>query len=295
MGKSVLEKKAREIRKRVLDLTYHSQSGHSGPSLSWADIAATLFFKEMKLNPEDARGKVISNGKVTIASKSQRDIFILSKGHAVPTIYSAISILNPEYISRDALKTLRHIDSPLEGHPVADSFPLIDASTGSLGQGLSIAQGYALGNKLQGRDSRVYVVLGDGEIQKGQVYEAAMSAAKFAKQGRLSGLTAVLDNNGFQGDGPISETMPSLEPIGEKWKSFGWYVQEVDGHNHDELIAAYENARTVSDKPSIIISHTTKGKGVSFMEQDPEYWHGGVVTDDHYQQAMKELNGEKNE
>lgn len=295
MEKAILEKKAGEIRKRVIDLTYHSQSGHSGPSLSWADIAATLFFKEMKLNPEDVRGKIISQENVTIAPKGQRDIFILSKGHAVPTVYSAISLLNSEYIPKDALKTLRHIDSSLEGHPVSGSFPLIDASTGSLGQGLSIAQGYALGNKLQGLNSRVYVVLGDGEIQKGQVYEAAMSTTKFAQQGRLSGLTVILDNNGYQGDGAIASTMPSLNPIPEKWKSFGWYVQQVDGHNHEQLIKAYENARSVKDKPSIIISHTTKGKGVSFMEQNPAYWHGGVVTDDHYKQAMSELNGEKNE
>lgn len=284
-----LKEHAKEIRKRILDSIHFAGAGHIGPSLSWADIATTLFFKEMKLSAGDERGKLVSS-PVKIGPREERDIFVLSKGHAVPTLYSALSVLNPEYISEDKLKTLRDINSDLEGHPVAGSFPLVDASTGSLGQGLSIAQGYSLSNKLQGRDSIAYVVLGDGETQKGQVFEAAMSAAKFANQGRLSGLIAVLDYNKFQGDGSIKDTMPSLEPVKEKWESFGWYVQEVDGHNHEQLLNAYENARQITNKPSMIIANTTKGKGVSFMEQDPIYWHGGALTNEFYEKAISEVN-----
>lgn len=273
MNSQELESKSLELRKTLIQMLYDAKSGHPGPSLSWADIGVSLFFKEMNLEGEN------------------KDTFILSKGHAVPALYSLLAIKG--YIDKNELKDLRQVDSPLQGHPVAENLPLINFSTGSLGQGLSLGVGYSLANKILGKNGKVYVVLGDGEIQKGQVWEAAMSAAKFAKEGRLSGLIAILDNNGFQGDNTIEKTMPSLNPLKEKWESFGWYVQEINGHNFKELSSAYRKAKEEKDKPSMIIANTIKGKGISYMEKDPLSWHGGILNDELYFQAMRELGGRK--
>ncbi len=264
-----LQNKAIEVRKRTLSSLYSAQSGHPGPSLSWTEIATTLLFKELNLKDEKTR-----------------DRFILSKGHGVATLYSAISIYNPKQVPKEMLTTLRDIDSPLQGHPVRGTLPLIDASTGSLGQGLSIGIGYALGIKLKKEeDRRVYVVLGDGECQEGQVWEAAMSASKF----KLDNLVSIVDYNKFQNDGAISEIMP-LESFANKWGSFGWYTQEVDGHNIEQLLNAYTKARNKKRKPSVIIANTVKGKGISFMEGDMG-WHSRKITDDEYNAAMEELAG----
>jgi transketolase len=269
METDYLKEKAKEVRKNILDSVYHSGAGHTAPSLSWTDIGVSLFFKEMNLNHGD------------------RDTFILSKGHAAPGLYAILAAKG--YIEQEELKNLRKIDSPLQGHPVVGYLPFIDASTGSLGQGLSMGVGYAIGNKSQGKKGNVYVVLGDGESQKGQIWEAAMSATKFAEQGRMNKLTAILDYNKFQGEHSIKDTMPSLAPLEKKWSSFGWHTQVVDGHDLECLLGAYENAKKIENMPSMIIANTTKGKGVSFMEQDPVKWHGGAVKKEDYDKAVKEL------
>ncbi|MBR9701518.1 transketolase [Candidatus Pacearchaeota archaeon] len=268
--KTYLEKQANEIRRRTITSIYDAQSGHPGPSFSWADIASTLFFEVMNLDGPE------------------RDRFILSKGHGVPTLYAALSLRGD--LPEEYLRTLREIDSPLQGHPVKGTLDLVDATTGSLGQGLSVGLGYDLTNKLKGNGANVYVVLGDGECQEGQVWEAAMSASKFAREGRSSGLIATIDANGYQCE-KISEVMPSLEPLGDKWRSFGWDVQEVDGHNINALLGAYENAKKQKSKPSMIIARTIKGKGFSLMEQEPLNWHFRVLTEGEHAQAMKELGG----
>lgn len=252
----------RDIRKLTLDSLYAAQSGHPGPSLSIVEILATLFFDEMNLDGEE------------------RDRFILSKGHAVPSLYATLALKG--YIQEDELKTLREVNSKLEGHPVRGTLPLIDASTGSLGQGLSVGIGYALGKRLKGDDHKVYVIVGDGESQEGQIWEAAMSAAKF----KLDNLVAIVDYNGFQNDGAVKDQMP-LEPLDKKWRAFGWHVQTVDGHNIEELLQAYKNTRR-SKKPSAIIANTIKGKGISFMEGTMG-WHSRKITPEEYKLAMEEL------
>jgi len=257
-----LKEIAIEVRRRTIDSLYAAQSGHPGPSLSIVEILATLFFREMTIKGEN------------------RDRFILSKGHAVPSLYAIFSMLG--HISEEKLKTLREIGSPLEGHPVRGKLPLIDASTGSLGQGLSIGIGYALSIKLKKEDRRVYVIIGDGESQEGQIWEAAMSASKF----RLKNLIVIMDCNKYQNEGSVNDTMP-LDPLVQKWESFNWHVQEVDGHNMNKLMDAYKEARE-SPKPSIIIAHTVKGKGVSFMESNMS-WHSKIITQEEYKIAMQEL------
>lgn len=258
-----LEENAREIRIRALTSLYHSQSGHPGSSLSVADIVSTLFFDEMNWE----------SGK--------EDRFILSKGHAVPAVYAALSIRG--YIPEGELRTLRNIGSRLQGHPVAGTLPYIDVSTGSLGQGLSVGVGMAQAMKLKGEDRRVYVILGDGECQEGQVWEAAMSASKFG----LDNLVVILDSNKYQNDGPVETTMP-LEPLGGKWESFGWYVQRVDGHDISSLQRALKNTTTNVGKPSMIIADTIKGKGVSFIEENRKN-HNGAMSESAYRTAMEEL------
>lgn len=266
-----LQNQATEIRKRTLHSLYKAQSGHPGPSLSWVEIAATLFFDELNLKDEKTRDK-----------------FILSKGHGAATLYAAISIYDPQQVTEDMLKTLRDMGSPLQGHPVRGTLPLVDASTGSLGQGLSVGIGYALGMKLKKENDRqVYVVLGDGECQEGQVWEAAMSAKKF----KLDNLTAIVDYNKFQNDGAVTDTMP-LDHFVNKWRSFGWHTQEIDGHNIEQLLKAYANAKKKKGKPSAIIAHTLKGKGISFMEGDMS-WHSRAISPQEYTDIMNELRGEK--
>lgn len=258
-----LETKAKDIRRHILNAVYTAQSGHLGSSLSMVEILTTLLFVEMEKD---------------VASK---DYFILSKGHAVPCLYAAYTVAGQ--LPVEQLGTLRQLDSPLQGHPVRGTLPFIDAGTGSLGQGLSIGIGYALGSRLRKNNRRIYVILGDGETQEGQVWEAAMAAAKY----KLGHLLAIVDNNEFQLEGPVSEQMP-IEPLAEKWASFGWHVQEIDGHSMPALLAAYEHARQEVDRPSVLIAHTVKGKGIASAESSNDR-HGYMPTAEEYQRALEEL------
>ncbi|MFH0712192.1 MAG: transketolase [archaeon] len=282
----LLKEIAKDIRRRTLTSIYTAGSGHYGSSLSWSEIASTLFFHEMKLNAKSSRAR-FACPPVEISNSLERDVFILSKGHGVPTLYSVISILNPKYISRENILTLRKMGSPLQGHPVRNLLPLIDASTGSLGQGLSIGAGIAYAIKQKGEDRRVYVLLGDGEIQEGQNWEAFMSSANL----RLENLTIIVDKNNCQLEGPIGGKMP-LENLPNILDCFGFYVQCVDGHNVPQILDSYENARQTSlrtGRPSFIIANTVKGKGVSLMEREPWKWHSKLMDVDDYLVAMREL------
>ena len=280
---------ARNIRVNIMDALYHAQSGHPGPSLSIVEILATLIFKEMNIGAVCTSTDDQFINKVTGVPHNQKylddeqnhDTLILSKGHASTTLYAAL--VEAGYINKEALDTLRDIGSRLQGHPVRGTLPFVAASTGSLGQGLSIGVGRALGSKFKKDGRRFYVILGDGECQEGQIWEAAMSASKF----NLDNLVAVVDFNKLQNDGAVANIMP-LNPIIDKWMSFGWYVQEIDGHNITELLKAYENTRAYNNKPSVIIARTMKGKGISFME-DTMDWHSRAISKDQYQAAIAEL------
>lgn len=263
-----LEDKARLIRIAILKMLTLAGSGHTGGSLSAADIVTALYFYKMRYNPKEPLWK-------------ERDRFILSKGHAAPLLYATLSMAG--YFDAQLLKTLRKIGSPLQGHPNSKSLPGIEISTGSLGQGLSVANGIALGLRLNGINSRVYCLLGDGEIQEGQVWEAAMTAAHY----HLDNLCAIIDNNGLQIDGPVKEVM-RIDPLPQKWGAFGWHIIEIDGHNMEEIVNAMDEAETIKGKPAVIIAHTTKGKGVSFFEGRVEY-HGIAPTKEELERALKEL------
>lgn len=265
-----LKKIANDIRIDVVESIHCGGSGHPGGSLSIAEIMAVLFFHEMNVDEKNPRWE-------------ERDRFVLSKGHAAPAYYAALA--ERGYFDKEVLKTLRHIDSILQGHPDMKKVPGVDMSTGSLGQGISAAAGMAHYAKRTGSDFRVYSILGDGEIQEGQVWEAAMSAGHF----ELDNLVAFLDNNDLQIDGNVSQEM-SVYPIREKFEAFGWNVLEADGHKVEELVAALEKARNCKGKPTLIWCKTVKGKGVSFMENQVG-WHGGAINDEQYQTAMKELKG----
>ena len=265
---SALEGRAKAIRRHVVKMIGEAGSGHPGGSLSAADIVTSLYFNVMRIDPQRPHW-------------ADRDRFVLSKGHAAPVQYAALA--ERGYFPVEELTGLRKLGSLLQGHPDMKKVPGIDMSTGSLGQGLSAANGMALAGRLDGKDCNVYVLLGDGEIQEGQVWEAAMAAAHY----KLDNVIAFLDHNGFQIDGPVKEIM-SPEPVAEKWKSFGWDVQVIDGHNIKEIIAATEKCRAVKDKPSMIIAETVKGKGVSFMEDKVE-WHGAAPKADEVEKALQEL------
>ena len=265
---SRLQELARQVRLDIVDMLYKAGSGHLGGSLSATEIMVALFFAQMRHNPKDA-------------CWPQRDRFVLSKGHAAPVYYAVLSRLG--YFPREELFTLRQFGSSLQGHPDASCTPGVEVSTGSLGQGLSIANGMALAARLNGGDTRIYVLLGDGEVQEGQVWEAAMSASHYG----LGNLTAILDRNRLQIDGHTAEVM-SIEPIADKWRAFGWHTQEVDGHSFPELLAALKETDGVKDRPSMIIAHTVKGKGVSIFENQAKY-HGVAPTKEEYEQALKEL------
>lgn len=268
-----LQKISDELRISIIDMLEEAKSGHPGGSLSAIDLISTLWFREMRgvQNP-----KSLPEG---------RDRFVLSKGHGVPALYAVLAKLG--YIAPDELKTLRKTGSRLQGHPDRVRLPVMEASTGSLGQGLSVAQGMAMGLKMSGHSSRVYCLLGDGEIQEGQVWEAAMSAPKF----KLSNLCVVLDANNGQIDGTVEHVMP-IEPLADKWRAFGWDVLDIDGHDFAAISGAYEKARTMadqgSDKPMFIIARTVKGKGVSFMEHKNE-WHGVAPKADEAKRARDEI------
>ncbi len=266
-----LEAKAKTIRKNIISMLAEAGSGHPGGSLSSVEIVTALYFSVLRLKPEEPLWQ-------------DRDRFVLSKGHAAPLLYAALA--ERGFFPVDELLTLRKLGSRLQGHPAWGMLPGVEASTGSLGQGLSIGLGMALAGRLDQRDYRVYVLLGDGESQEGQVWEAAMAAAHY----RAGNLTAILDYNGLQIDGPIEEVMSPL-PLPDKWRAFGWEVREVDGHNFRDLLTAFDWAQKVNDKPSMIIAHTIKGKGVSFMEGMVD-WHGKAPDKKLAGQALEEIGAE---
>lgn len=268
---SQLQTIANKIRIGIIEEVYAGKSGHPGGALSCADILTVLYFNQMNINPEEPKAQ-------------GRDRFVLSKGHASPALYSALA--QRGYFNTKELITFRGIESRLQGHPDMKHIPGVDMSTGSLGQGLSAANGMALSSKLNKDGFRVYCLLGDGEIEEGQVWEAAMSASHY----KLDNLCVIVDNNNLQIDGTIEEVMSSY-PIDEKFKSFGFEVIEVDGHQIDQLIEAFEKAKTIKDKPTAIIAKTIKGKGVSYMENQVG-WHGKAPNEEEYKQALKELIGE---
>jgi transketolase len=265
---SQLQEIARQVRLDILEMLFKAKSGHTGGSLSATDILVALFFAQMRFNPQDP-------------CWPGRDRFVLSKGHAAPALYAVLSRLG--YFPREELLTLRQFGSSLQGHPDSSCTPGVEVSTGSLGQGLSIANGMALASRLNDSGARVYALLGDGEVQEGQIWEAAMSAAHF----RLDNLVAVLDRNRLQIDGRTADVM-GLEPLAQKWEAFGWHTQEVDGHNFPELLAALKATDGVAGRPHMIVAHTVKGKGVSIFENQAKY-HGVTPTKDEYEQALREL------
>lgn len=266
--KKQLEITACKIRMGIIEGVHSAKSGHPGGSLSIAEILTYLYFKEMNIDPKDPK-------------KADRDRFVLSKGHAAPALYAALA--ERGYFDKSLLTTLRHIGSILQGHPDMKHIPGVDMSTGSLGQGISAAVGMALSAKHFGDSYRVYAVLGDGEIEEGQVWEAAM----FAGNKGLSKLTAFIDYNNLQIDGTIEE-VNSAAPIDKKFEAFGWHTVTINGNDFDEIESALNMAKTV-DKPVAIIAKTVKGKGVSYMENAVN-WHGAAPNDELYEQAMTELN-----
>ena len=271
MNKLELMKTANEVRKGVITATHSAKSGHPGGSLSAADIFTYLYFEELNIDPKDPK-------------KADRDRFVLSKGHTAPGYYSALALRG--FFPVEDLKTLRHTGSYLQGHPDMKHIPGVDMSSGSLGQGISAAVGMAISAKLSGDDYRVYTLLGDGEIQEGQVWEAMM----FAHHYKLDNLCVIIDNNGLQIDGNVADVM-SPYPIPEKLRAFGFEVAEIDGHDFEQIEAAFTKARETKGVPFAIVMKTTKGKGVSFMENQAG-WHGKAPNDEEYEIAMKELSAQ---
>lgn len=267
----MLKEKARDIRIDIIREVYSAGSGHPGGSLSAADIITYLYFAEMNIDPKDP-------------DKKGRDRFVLSKGHAAPALYAALA--ERGYFPKETLLTLRQLGSILQGHPDRKKVPGVDMSTGSLGQGISAAVGMALADRIDQTGARVYAVLGDGELQEGMVWEAAMAAAHYG----LSNLTIFVDHNGLQIDGKNEDVM-TVAPVAEKFESFGWDVQKIDGHDFKQIAAALEKAKKVTDRPQAVIAETVKGKGVSFME-DQAGWHGKAPDEEQAKQAVKELGGE---
>ena len=265
---SFLKEKAKEIRKSIVSMITEAKSGHPGGSLSVTDILTALYFSEMNVDP--------ANPKM-----EGRDRFVLSKGHAAPAIYATLA--EKGYFSKDELMTLRKFGSRLQGHPDMKKLPGIEISTGSLGQGLSVANGMALNAKIFDENYRTYVVLGDGEIQEGQIWEAAMTAAHY----KLDNLCAFLDSNNLQIDGNVSEIM-GVEPLDKKWEAFGWNVIKIDGHDFEQILSALDKAREYKGKPTMIIAKTIKGKGVSFMENVCGF-HGVAPTLEELERALAEL------
>lgn len=260
---------ALNIRKNALKAVYSAKSGHPGGSLSIADVLAYLYFKEMNIDEKNPKWE-------------DRDRLVLSKGHCSPALYSALALKG--YFSIDEIKYFRHLGHMLQGHPDMKGVPGVDMSTGSLGQGISAACGIALSAKLSDKSYRTYAILGDGELEEGQVWEASMFAAQY----KLDNLCAYIDNNGLQIDGKITDVMSPL-PIPEKFRAFGWHVIEINAHDLDEIEKAYAQAKTVKGKPTAIVAHSVKGKGVSFMENEAG-WHGAAPNDEQYAQAIKELD-----
>lgn len=265
-----LEEKARHIRKMIIEMIARAGSGHPGGSLSSADILACLYFSVMRHNPQDPHWP-------------ERDRFHLSKGHCCPVLYAVLA--EAGYFPKSELANLRKMGSMLQGHPDCHT-PGIEVCSGSLGQGLSVALGMSLAAKIDDKDYRVYCLMGDGEIQEGNIWEAAMAAAHY----KCDNLCAILDYNGFQIDGRVAEVM-GVEPLAEKWRAFGWYALEVDGHNMAAIHKAFDIAKKIKEKPTIVIAKTIKGKGVSFMENIADF-HGRAPSQDEAGLAIRELNGE---
>ena len=269
LEKKQLQITACKVRMGIVTATHGAKAGHPGGSLSATEMFTYLYFKEMNVDPANPKWE-------------GRDRFVLSKGHTAPGLYSVLA--QRGFFPVEDLPTLRHIDSYLQGHPNMNSVPGVDMSTGSLGQGISCAVGMALGLKHQGSTARVYTLLGDGEIQEGQVWEACMAAAHY----HLDNMVVIVDNNGLQIDGDISKVM-SPYPIVDKLEAFGFNTIAIDGHSFEQIEAAFENAKATKGKPTAIVMKTTKGKDVSFMENNAG-WHGKAPNDAEYEQAMTELN-----
>ena len=269
--RSFLAEKAKQIRIDAVKAVYAAKSGHPGGALSVADILAYLYFDEMNVDPKDPK-------------KADRDRFVLSKGHACPALYAALA--EKGFFPKDVLLTFRKDGSILQGHPDMKHIPGVDMSTGSLGQGISAACGMALSGKISGEKYRVYAIVGDGEIEEGQVWEAAM----FARHYKLDNLCVFIDFNGLQVDGTVQNVIDPT-PIDEKFKAFGWNVVVIDGHDLDQIEGAVENAKAAKGQPTAVLAKTVKGKGVSYMENAVD-WHGKAPNDEEYAVAMKELGAE---
>jgi transketolase len=268
MNQDKLKNLARQLRRDIIEMTHRAGSGHPGGSLSAAEIMAVLYGYVMHHDPKKPDWQ-------------QRDRFYLSKGHACPVLYAVLG--ESGYFDKQEFQKFRKLGSLLQGHPHRLKTPGVEASSGSLGQGLSLAAGTALGLKMDKSSSRVYCLLGDGELQEGQVWEAAMAAGHF----KLDNLCAIVDYNGLQIDGPVEQVM-GLSPLADKWRSFRWHVVETDGHNLEHLMRAFDFAKGVKEKPTVILARTVKGKGVSFMENQAG-WHGKAPNDEEYRRAMEEL------
>lgn len=267
MNTAELSRVCRQVRRDIINMTANAGSGHPGGSLSAVELMVSVFYNHMHVDPENPKAE-------------DRDRFVLSKGHAAPCYYAVLA--EKGFISRDEFKSFRQLHSILQGHPDCKKVPGVDASTGSLGQGCSIAVGMALGAKVQGKNTKVYTLLGDGECQEGQIWEALMSAAHY----KLDNLTVIVDNNGLQIDGSNDEVM-SLGDLAAKLRAFGFDLHELDGHDPDAIEAAL-SAPVAAGKPRAILAHTVKGKGVSFMENQVG-WHGKAPNEEQRQQALKEL------
>lgn len=263
-----LEKISKNIRRNIVEMVHSASSGHPGGSLSITDVLTVLYFQEMNINIENPKDE-------------NRDRLVLSKGHCSPALYATLA--EKGFIPKEDLKGFRKIDSYLQGHPDMKKIPGVDMTSGSLGQGLSVSNGMALSAKLDNKDYRVYCVMGDGEIQEGQVWEAAMTSSHY----KLDNLCVIVDNNNLQIDGKVSEVMNPY-PIDKKFESFGFHVINIDGHNFEEIINAFKDAKEIKEKPTAIIAKTIKGKGVSYMENQAG-WHGKAPNDDEYQIALNEL------
>lgn len=268
-----LQKVATEIRLGIIEAVYNAKSGHPGGALSSADILACLYFSELNVDPSNAKDE-------------NRDRFVMSKGHSCPGLYSVLALKG--FFPQEELKSFRHTGALLQGHPDMKAINGVDMSAGSLGQGFSCACGMALAGKINNKDYRTYALVGDGESQEGQVWEAIMFAAHY----KLDNLCLIIDNNGLQIDGRVCDVM-NVMPYESKLEAFGWNVISIDGHNYDEILSAFEKAKAVKGKPTAIVAKTVKGKGVSFME-DQASWHGKAPNEEQYNQAMAELTAFKN-
>lgn len=272
---AALREIARRCRVQILRMLTHAGSGHPGGSLSVIDLLTVLYFRRMRYDPQRPAWE-------------DRDRLVLSKGHCVPAQYACMA--EAGFFPAERLVTLRKLGSPLQGHPDRVALPGIEAATGSLGQGLSVAVGMALGLKLAGRSPRVYCIVGDGEIQEGQVWEAAMSAPRLGQPGHaLDNLCVIVDYNGIQLDDHVKKIL-DLEPLADKWRAFGWPVIDIDGHDLEQIDKALEQAEAIKGRPTVVIAHTVKGKGVSFMEDQPE-WHGKAPRPAEAVRAIQEIAG----